>query len=137
MIICDESYPATLDEIVAIQDKFIELIFVDSAKMQEINKESRNIDKTTDVLSFPLIGTPNNKIGGSIVINLELAKTMCDKFSHTLDEEIAILFLHGLLHIMGYDHEKDNGEMRELEKKLSVKFGIKNSLIFRTTKTCE
>lgn len=137
MIICDESYPATLDEIVAIQDKFIELIFVDSAKMQEINKESRNIDKTTDVLSFPLIDTPNNKIGGSIVINLELAKTMCDKFSHTLDEEIAILFLHGLLHIMGYDHEKDNGEMRELEKKLSVKFGIKNSLIFRTTKTCE
>lgn len=137
MIICDESYPATLDEIVAIQNKFIELIFVDSAKMREINKESRNIDKTTDVLSFPLIDTPNNKIGGSIVINLELAKTMCDKFSHTLDEEIAILFLHGLLHIMGYDHEKDNGEMRELEKKLSVKFGIKNSLIFRTTKTCE
>lgn len=92
MIICDESYPATLDEIVAIQNKFIELIFVDSAKMREINKESRNIDKTTDVLSFPLIDTPNNKIGGSIVINLELAKTMCDKFSHTLDEEIAILF---------------------------------------------
>ncbi|WP_297575315.1 rRNA maturation RNase YbeY [uncultured Campylobacter sp.] len=137
MIICDESYPATLDEIVAIQNKFIELIFVDSAKMREINKESRNIDKTTDVLSFPLIDTPNNKIGGSIVINLELAKTMCDKFSHTLDEEIAILFLHGLLHIMGYDHEKDSGEMRELEKKLSVKFGIKNSLIFRATKTCE
>lgn len=137
MIICDESYPATLDEIVAIQNKFIELIFVDSAKMREINKESRNIDKTTDVLSFPLIDTPNNKIGGSIVINLELAKTMCDKFSHTLNEEIAILFLHGLLHIMGYDHEKDSGEMRELEKKLSVKFGIKNSLIFRATKTCE
>lgn len=130
MIISDDKYPKILDKIAKyLTKKDVELIFVDSKKMQNINKDTRGIDKTTDVLSFPLNEIANNGFLGSIVINLELAKSMA-KF-HSIDEEIALLFIHGLLHILGYDHEIDNGEMRKKEEELIKKFNISTSLIIR------
>lgn len=133
MISCEDVYPVILNEILeflAIKDE-IELIFVDSHKMKEINLSQRNIDKTTDVLSFPYEKIQNFPLG-SIVINLDMTKDMAKNLSHKIDDEIALLFTHGLLHILGYDHEIDNGEMRDKESEILNHFNLPKSLIVRT-----
>ena len=136
LILCDEKYPAVLDEILAgLSTGAVELVFVRSEEMREINKNSRSIDKTTDVLSFPLENVPfggNTRLVGSVVINLDLVAEKSQEFSHSNDDEIALLFTHGLLHILGFDHEIDNGEMREKECEIITKFGLPKSLIVRT-----
>jgi probable rRNA maturation factor len=75
---------------------------------------------------------PNFPIG-SVVINLDLAKEMATNLNHSTEDEIALLFIHGLLHILGYDHEVDNGEMREMEEKIISKFSLPKSLIVRNS----
>lgn len=119
-----------------ISDQFtkkeIELIIINSKDMQNINLEQRNIDKTTDVLSFPLEDFPHFPLG-SIVINSDLAKIKADELQHTLHDEITLLFIHGLLHLLGFDHECDEGEMREEEKKIITQFNLPKSLIIRNT----
>jgi len=112
-------------------DKEIELLIVDTSYMKKINFEQRNIDKTTDVLSFPLEDFPHFPLG-SIVINNDLAKLKANELQHNLTDEITLLFIHGLLHLLGYDHECDNGEMREEEKKIITKHDLPKSLIIRT-----
>ncbi|MBQ7271664.1 MAG: rRNA maturation RNAse YbeY, partial [Campylobacter sp.] len=78
MILCDEKYPQILGEILAeLGDDAVELVFVRSEEMREINKNERGIDKTTDVLSFPLENVPfggDIKLIGSVVINLDLVE---------------------------------------------------------------
>lgn len=133
MISCDEIYPEILDEILnylGIKGE-VELLFVDSKEMREINLNQRGIDKTTDVLSFPYEKISNFPIG-SVVINLDLAKEMAQNLNHTLEAEIALLFTHALLHILGYDHEVDSGEMREKESEILTHFDMPKSLIVRT-----
>ena len=111
--------------------KEIELIVTSKDEIQEINKEYRNIDAPTDVLSFPFEEMPMSPLG-SIVISswhvIELAKEL----GHKEDEELALLFIHGLLHLLGFDHEVDDGEMREEEKRLINEFNLPDSLIIRT-----
>ncbi|PSM51823.1 rRNA maturation RNase [Campylobacter blaseri] len=132
MISCEEEYPNILNDIAkTLLDDEIELVFVDSTEMQKINKNERSIDKTTDVLSFPYEKMSNFPIG-SIVINKELAKEKADELNHDFTSEIALLFIHGLLHILGYDHENDTGEMREKELELITKFNLPKSLIIRS-----
>ena len=136
LILCDEKYPPILGEILAeLSDDAVELVFVRSEEMREINKHERGIDKTTDVLSFPLENVPfggNIKLIGSVVINLDLVEQKSLEFSHSNDDEIALLFTHGLLHILGFDHEIDNGQMREKECEIITKFKLPKSLIVRT-----
>ena len=136
LILCDEKYPASLGEILAeLSDDAVELVFVRSEEMREINKNERGIDKTTDVLSFPLENVPfggDIKLIGSVVINLDLVEQKSLEFSHSNDDEIALLFTHGLLHILGFDHEIDNGQMREKECEIITKFKLPQSLIVRT-----
>ena len=136
LILCDEKYPAILGEILAeLSDDAVELVFLRSEEMREINKNERGIDKTTDVLSFPLENVPfggDIKLIGSVVINLDLVSEKSQEFSHSNDDEIALLFTHGLLHILGFDHEIDNGEMREKECEIIAKFNLPKSLIVRT-----
>ncbi|MBO7476228.1 MAG: rRNA maturation RNase YbeY [Campylobacter sp.] len=136
MILCDEKYPQILGEILAeLSDDAVELVFVRSEEMREINKNERGIDKTTDVLSFPLENVPfggDIKLIGSVVINLDLVEQKSLEFSHSNDDEIALLFTHGLLHILGFDHEIDNGQMREKECEIIEKFNLPKSLIVRT-----
>ncbi|MBQ9875858.1 MAG: rRNA maturation RNase YbeY [Campylobacter sp.] len=136
MILCDEKYPQILGEILAeLSDDAVELVFVRSEEMREINKNERGIDKTTDVLSFPLENVPfggDTKLIGSVVINLDLVSEKSQEFSHSNDDEIALLFTHGLLHILGFDHEIDNGQMREKECEIITKFKLPKSLIVRT-----
>lgn len=136
LILCDEKYPAILGEILAeLSHDAIELVFVRSEEMREINKNERGIDKITDVLSFPLENVPfggDIKLIGSVVINLDLVEQKSLEFSHSNDDEIALLFTHGLLHILGFDHEIDNGQMREKECEIIEKFNLPKSLIVRT-----
>ena len=109
----------------------IELILTDNTHIQELNKLHRGIDKPTDVLSFPLAETPGAPLG-SIVISVDKVNEAAEYYGHTPDEELALLFAHGLLHLLGYDHECDSGEMRTKEEEIIKRFGLPKSLIVRT-----
>jgi len=115
-----------------LSDREIELLLCDDAAIRELNREHRGIDRPTDVLSFPLEeaipGTPL----GSIVISLDHVERKARELGHGEEEELALLFIHGLLHLLGYDHESDEGEMREREAELIRSFGLPESLIVRT-----
>ncbi len=114
-----------------LTNKDIELILTTDEEIQKLNKEFRNKDKPTDVLSFPLEDFPGMPLG-SIVISIDTAKKGAENFGHSIDDEIKLLFIHGLLHLLGYDHEIDNGEMREKEKEVIEKFNLPKSLIIRS-----
>ncbi len=113
-----------------LTDKDVELILTDDNEIQELNKIHRQKDKPTDVLSFPLENIPGMPLG-SIVISIDTAKKGAQEFGHSIDDEIKLLFIHGLLHLLGYDHETDNGEMREKEREIIEKFNLPKSLIIR------
>lgn len=137
MIELDNRTPLQLntDTIEAIADsltkKEIELIITDAKEMREINKTHRNIDKDTDVLSFPYEDMPMSPLG-SIVISSFYVEEKAKELGHSQNDEFALLFIHGLLHLLGYDHEVDSGEMREKEAELIRKFNLPQSLIVRT-----
>lgn len=114
----------------SLSNKEIELIVTDAHEMQAINKEHRGIDKATDVLSFPYEEMPMSPLG-SIVICAEYVTKKAQEFGHTKDDEFALLFIHGLLHLLGYDHEVDSGEMRDEEARIIEKFNLPSSLIIR------
>ena len=116
---------------ISLNDKEIELLIVDKDEMHEINKQHRDIDNSTDVLSFPYENMPNAPLG-SIVISAWHVQKIANELGHTTDDEVALLFIHGLLHLLGFDHEVDDGQMREKEKELIEKFKLPNSLIIRT-----
>ena len=111
-------------------NKEVELLLIDAPTMHELNLEHRGVDKTTDVLSFPIEDFPHAPLG-SIVINHELAHEKAEELGHTSEEEITLLFIHGLLHLLGYDHEVDSGEMREKEEALIEAYHLPKSLIVR------
>lgn len=112
-------------------NKDIELIITDENEMREINKEHRNIDKSTDVLSFPYEDMPMSPLG-SIVISSSHVENKAKELGHSESDETTLLFIHGLLHLLGFDHEVDNGEMRKKEEELINKFSLPKSLIVRT-----
>ena len=214
MILCEQPYPEILDAIAAeLSGGSVELIFVRGEEMRQLNAQTRGIDKTTDVLSFPLdpaafagfgedlseensayensgdknldavnsagentgvansasentsaansasensntINSENSEgessgdenlknenfgVGnfapallGSVVINLDLVELKAAQLGHGRDDETALLFTHGLLHVLGYDHESDDGQMRAKECEIIEKFRLPKSLIVRT-----
>ena len=97
------------------------IAFVSNQRIRKLNRQFRNIDKATDVLSFPA-GEETNL--GDIAISVETAAAQARENGLTFEAEIAQLILHGLLHLSGYDHETDNGEMNRLELRLRKKLGI-------------
>ena len=111
--------------------KEVELVIIDGTSMHALNLEHRGMDKTTDVLSFPVENFPHAPLG-SIVINYELAEEKAKELGHTHEEEITLLFIHGMLHLLGFDHEVDNGQMREEEKAWIKQYNLPSSLIVRT-----
>ena len=122
-----------LEQIAAsLTDKEIELIVTDNETIAQINAEYRNIDKATDVLSFPYDADMPMAPLGSIVISYDFVKEKAAEFGHSEDDEFALLFIHGLLHILGYDHEVDSGEMRQKEEQIIQNFNLPKSLIVRT-----
>lgn len=100
-----------------------------SREMQELNRRYRRKNKPTDVLSFPS-QAPN--IAGDIAISLEIAATNAAEIGHSLATEVKVLILHGLLHLAGYDHEKDNGEMLAREIAMRQDLNLPVGLIERT-----
>ena len=106
----------------------VTIAFVSDRHMRELNRQWRGKTGTTDVLSFPAgedeYANPDGSNLGDIVISLEQAARQATEHNLTLDEEIAQLILHGLLHLCGYDHETDNGEMNRLELRLRKQLGI-------------
>jgi probable rRNA maturation factor len=114
-----------------LTDRDIELMLTDNAVIRAMNAEHRGVDKPTDVLSFPLEKVPFTPLG-EIVISVEYARNKASEYGNALDDEIALLFIHGLLHLLGYDHETDNGQMRQKEAELIRRFGLPESLIVRT-----
>jgi probable rRNA maturation factor len=97
------------------------IAFVSDKRIQQLNRQFRNIDKPTDVLSFPA-DEPDNL--GDVAVSVETAARQAKENGLSFDDEIAQLILHGLLHLSGYDHETDNGEMNRLELKVRRKLGI-------------
>lgn len=113
-------------------DKSVELLLVSDNEIRDLNKEHRSKDSSTDVLSFPLeISTIAHMPLGSIVISAQYAQNVATKLGHSTKDEISLLFLHGLLHLLGYDHEIDNGEMREIERESASKFSLPQPLTIR------
>ena len=99
------------------------IAFVSDKKIRELNRQFRNIDKATDVLSFPS-DEPGDMDLGDVAVSVDTAAAQAKENGLRFDEEIAQLILHGLLHLSGYDHETDNGEMNRLELRLRKKLGI-------------
>src|SRR5215208_6451691 len=97
------------------------IAFVSDKRIRELNRQFRGIDKATDVLSFPA-EEPHNL--GDVAVSVETAAVQAKENGLSLGDEIAQLILHGLLHLSGYDHETDNGEMNRLELKLRKRLGI-------------
>ena len=94
--------------------------FVSDARIRELNRRFRGRDNATDVLSFP----SDDGDLGDIAISVDRAEVQAKENGMTFDEEVAQLLLHGLLHLSGYNHETDNGEMNRLELRLRKKLGI-------------
>ena len=111
----------------------VEVLITDNAQIQSLNREHRSKDAPTDVLSFPLDSDEMNGMPlGSIVISADLVKEKAAEFGHSHSDEFTLLFIHGLLHLLGYDHETDGGEMRAKERALVKEFNLPSSLIIRT-----
>ena len=133
MIFCECEFDPLLEQIadfLGVGD--VELVFVNDDEMREINHEQRGIDKATDVLSFPYEQVSDGLMG-SVVISTDTASRVAGELGHSIECEIALLFLHGILHILGYDHEIDDGQMREKEKEVIEHFNLPDSLIIRNS----
>ncbi len=113
-----------------LTDKDVELLLTDNDTIRRMNLEHRGIDSPTDVLSFPLESVPFAPLG-EIVISVEYAADKASQYQNSLDDEIALLFIHGLLHLLGYDHETDSGQMRKKEEEVIRAFSLPDSLITR------
>jgi len=115
-----------------ISDDEIEFILTNNEEIHEINLTTRGVDKPTDVLSFPYENMPNTPLG-SIVISVDFVEQKSKEYNHSFEDELALLFIHGLLHLVGYDHEIDNGEHRKKEEELIKQFNLPDSLIIRNS----
>lgn len=110
----------------------VELLLLEAHEVQAINLETRNTDKPTDVLSFPVESFPGNTTLGTIVICTTIVQEAAKTYQHRHEDEIKLLFIHGMLHLLGYDHETDKGEMRDKEIQLIHDFKLPTSLIIRS-----
>ena len=133
----DTNYKVDLDLISTITEHLtsnqeVELILTSNSQIQEINLTSRGIDKPTDVLSFPYEVMPNTPLG-SIVISADFVKTKAKFYGHSFEDEFNLLYIHGLLHLLGFDHEIDNGEHRKKEEDIINQYNLPKSLIVRNS----
>ena len=107
---------------------YVNILLTNSNKIKEFNKEYRNIDKETDVLSFPMferneidkIDNNFEDVLGDIVISVEKVKIQAEEYGHSFERELTYMVVHGFYHLMGYDHikEEDKVIMRQKEKEI-------------------
>ncbi|MBN1054528.1 rRNA maturation RNase YbeY [Clostridium botulinum] len=126
----------------------ISLLFVDNEEIREINNETRNIDRATDVLSFPMLDYPEKKVFkevytendfseadfdgddlvlGDVVLSLERALEQSKEYNHSYEREASYLVVHSVLHLLGYDHieEEDKVKMRKREEEILTALDIR------------
>ncbi len=131
-----ERFARTLQNEVAKGRPFDALITGDT-ELRRLNRDFRGKDYPTDVLSFPTTeasACPHPLAGaflGDIAISLGRARAQAREFGHTIEQEVQILMLHGVLHLCGQDHETDSGAMARAEKRWRAKLGLPNGLIER------
>lgn len=102
------------------------------AELRRLNRDFRGKDYSTDVLSFPSVpGRERGAAVGDLAISLARARAQARDFGHTTEQEVRILMLHGLLHLLGMDHETDTGRMARAEKRWRAELGLPNGLIER------
>jgi len=101
-------------------------------RIRRLNRTWRGIDTPTDVLSFPAGEDPGpGRHLGDLVISRETAARQARHEGHSLATELRVLALHGLLHLLGYDHERDSGRMARIERRLRRQGGLPSGLIER------
>jgi probable rRNA maturation factor len=111
----------------------VDVMVTTDQRMRQLNRQFRGKDKTTDVLSFPAGTVPWSKIAGEVAISRQIAIKNGRIFGHGSLVELKILVLHGILHLAGYDHESDNGEMARKEQELRRELGLPDGLIARVS----
>jgi probable rRNA maturation factor len=113
----------------------VNVLVTGSAAVRALNRQFRNQNKATDVLSFPSsTGAGSRKgagLAGEVAISADIAAQNATRLGHPPAQEIKILTLHGILHLAGFDHERDNGEMARKEAKLRRALGLPAALIER------
>lgn len=110
----------------------VSVLLTNDKTIQDLNRRFRKKNKPTDVLSFPAADLSAG-IAGDLAISLETAARQAESFGHSLREEVKILLLHGSLHLAGYDHEVDDGQMARREATLRKRFGLPLGLIQRAS----
>jgi probable rRNA maturation factor len=109
----------------------VNVVLTSNREMRALNRRFRRKDQATDVLSFPAIEAVASQWSGDIAISTEIAAGNSEKFGHSILHEIKVLMLHGVLHLAGYDHESDNGQMARKEERLRRQLGLADGLIRR------
>ena len=113
----------------------VNVLVTSSHELRSLNRQFRGTDKATDVLSFPspLAGQHEaRRIAGDVAISVDIARENSKRLGHSVADEVKILALHGILHLAGFDHENDNGEMAREELRLRRKLKLEVGLIERT-----
>jgi probable rRNA maturation factor len=103
-------------------------LITDDGELRRLNSQFRGSDYATDVLSF---AAASNGHLGEIAISFDRAREQAAEYGHSVDEEVRVLVLHGVLHLMGMDHERDHGEMRRVEQRWRLRLGLPSGLIER------
>ena len=109
----------------------VTIALVSDRDIRRLNRDFRGKDTPTDVLSFPGPG-PRAAILGDIAIATGVARRQARELGHSVQTELRVLALHGLLHLLGYDHERDDGRMQRAERRLRRKGGLREGLIDRS-----
>ena len=113
----------------------VTVLLTTDRRIRQLNRDFRGLDKPTDVLSFPLTRLIQNqeKIAGDLAISIPTARRQSAEHGHFLGTELKILILHGLLHLAGYDHASDTGQMARRERRLRAQFHLPLGLIERSS----
>lgn len=121
-------------------DGEVSVLLTSDGEIRRLNRTFRGKNKATDVLSFPAPALPQNArpgdkqmVAGDLAISIDTAQRQAQQFGHPLEIELKILLLHGLLHLAGYDHETDAGEMADREDELRRRFRLPGALIARNS----
>ena len=113
----------------------VNVLLTSSAELRSFNQRFRGANKSTDVLSFPAAAPTDlqaKRFAGEVAISADIARQNAGRLGHSVADEVKILVLHGILHLAGFDHERDNGEMARKESRLRRQLKLEVSLIERT-----
>jgi probable rRNA maturation factor len=113
----------------------VNVLVTSSSELRSFNQRFRGADKATDVLSFPSPPAERSaarRIAGDVAVSADIARENAARLGHSVADEVKILVLHGILHLAGYDHEHDHGEMARKENRLRQQLKLETGLIERT-----